>query len=106
MLIKWAVEHATGGGYPKQAPFIGERVDGGTQAYDPIGFSRQDYADLETAINNLKSEFQAAIIRTYRPWLRIAMQDLYPASDRMWCYRLERAAFELAMVIRMDYLTT
>ena len=103
MLCRWGVQRVANLGYAGVSPMFKERTGQSAQALDPTGYSREDFRELEAAIDLLPPQQQAAVIRAYRPWTAPTMEDKFPCtSPTTWHRWLTSAAATLALKLQIE----
>lgn len=92
----WSLRRASGAlGYPTVCPMLKEGIPSRAEAFEPTGYSGEDYRQLEAAIAGLDQKHQLAIVRAYRPWKIAAIAEELIAkdvSDRTWQRWVHEAA--------------
>ncbi|MCW7541457.1 hypothetical protein OOT46_26975 [Aquabacterium sp. A7-Y] len=96
MLCRWGRAHmlAGGKGYPSVSPMFMQRHSRSVGSFEPTGYSREDFRELEAAIEALPRQQQAALIRAYRPWTAATMDEYYPCTSPVTWHRWLHTAAE------------
>lgn len=108
LMCVWAVhERASDNrhlGFPSQSAFL--TVGRATVAHaDPTGYCAQDFTELETALESLKSEHLGqymAMMMYYKPWGIIACRaEGWPFGDSVYYKRLHSAHWKVSQSINL-----
>lgn len=97
MLIAWGLAQVRQAlGYPPVSPMFKERIQHRAESYEPTGYCRQDFSDLEAAIDSLDMKHRLVLTRCYKPWTAKAMEAeleaFYDVGERTWRRWLHEAA--------------
>lgn len=97
MLWRWGVRslrlESNSLGYPTICPMLKEGIPIQARSFEPMGYSEEDFAELEKALDKLDTAHQMAILRAYRPWkAREIEHEFQGVSIRTWQRRTHAAA--------------
>lgn len=110
MLIAWGLASVREAlGFPPISPMFKERIGQRAQSYEPQGYCRQDFSDLEEAIDGLDYKYRLVLTRCYKPWTAVAIEaelQVYAVTDRTWQRWLHEAAAQLATRLRQGIATS
>jgi hypothetical protein len=97
ILLSWGRARVPGVlGFPSESFMFKERVPTPARSYEPTGFCAIDYSELEAAIQRLDRKHQLVLVRCYKPWTSLVIEDelrkYYTVGERTWCNWLHEAA--------------
>lgn len=106
LMCVWAVHQRSSDnghmGYPNKVAWL-SIPSGNTSSPDPTGFCAQDFAELETALEDLKADHLGqfmAMMMYYKPWgVKACMEDGWPFGDSTYYARLHAAHGKVAISI-------
>lgn len=108
MLRAWGLHRVREAlGFPSISPMFRERIPSQARSYEPTGYCRQDFTDLEEAIDSLDMKYRLVLTRCYKPWTATAMETelraFFPVTERTWRNWLHEAATQLtAKMLRVE----
>lgn len=112
MLFRWGVNslrrESNALGYPRICPMLAEGIPTRAESREPMGYSEDDYTDLQTAIDQLDRKHHLVLVRCYRPWrgkeIEAELRQNYQVGERTWLRWLHEAAARLVVLMRKDSL--
>lgn len=97
MLVSWGKELNRSRGWYTVTPMLRDGIPMPAQSMEPTGLCRQDWRQLELAIEQMERWHQAAVIRAYRPWVAETLEREYPVPAKQWFLWLHEAAADLCL---------
>lgn len=94
MLVRWGAKVTTdSNGWYKVNPSLRQFLPVQTNSHEPQGLCRQDWVDLQAALDKLEDRHMAAILRAFRPSVRREQELRFPdATYDTWWRWLRTAA--------------
>ena len=86
---------------------LAEGIPTRAESREPMGYSEDDFDDLQKAIDKLERKHHLVLVRCYRPWrakeIEIELR-MYEVAERTWLRWLHEAAARLVILMAKDSL--
>lgn len=103
MLQGWGKASIRQRGWYTKSPMLSDGMKSTPGSREPIGLVKEDWSDLQRAIDTLNQEYLAAINRTYKPWLAKEIDAVWNSTPVTWHRRLQTAAMRIVVEMKHEH---